>query len=89
MNVTPPTPRYATLAIGNHAGGGLQPDGALENAYHATRIYPDGRVQRGHYLVRKWLANREAFDYDPALGWAYDRWFEWSEWSERNVTDER
>ena len=71
---------HASIAIGNYAGRCLSQGKAdLVVSYHATRTYPDGRVQQGYFVKRKWLADRAAFNYCPTMGWAYEHWFEWSE----------
>jgi len=72
-------PNKTLISIGGNAGGGFQKDGSLQVAYHATRTYRDGRVEKGFFVKKKWLANREAFNYDPTMGWAYEHWFEWSD----------
>ena len=68
---------YASIAIGNNAGGGFQKDGSLQCAYHAMRTYRDGRIEKGYFVKKKWLADRAAFNYDPTMGWAYEHWFQW------------
>lgn len=68
---------YASIAIGNNAGGGFQKDGSLCCAYHATRTYRDGRIEKGYFVKKKWLADRAAFNYCPTMGWAHEHWFEW------------
>ncbi len=37
----------------------------------------DSRGRSGRYHVRIKLRDRAAFDYDPRLGWEYDRFFTW------------
>lgn len=71
----------ATIEV-NHetnAGGGFRGKSELVLAYQAKRIYPDGRVEKGYLVKRKWLCDRVAFNYDPTMGWAYEFWFEWPE----------
>ena len=76
----PTTCRTATITISNDcAGGGFQKDGSLKIAYHATRTFGDGRIEKGYFVKRKWLADRAAFNYCPTMGWAYEHWFEWPE----------
>ena len=72
----------AKIAIGNNAGHAFRKRADLQIAYHATRIYSDGRIENGYFFKRKWLADRAAYDYDPRMGWAYEHWFEWLKVSE-------
>ena len=67
----------AKFAIGGNAWWRFGKDGSLAVAYHVTRTYSDGRIERGYLFKRKWLADRAAFDYDPTMGWAKEHWFEW------------
>ena len=61
------------IRIGPTAGHCLKPSD-LTVTYHCTC-----GDRKGYYHCRKWLADRAAFNYDPRLGWAYDRWFTWIE----------
>ena len=67
----------AAIVIGNTAGHYFAGQADLRVAYHATRTHSDGRVDRGLFVKRKWMADRSAFAYDPSLGWAKEHWFEW------------
>lgn len=62
----------AEIKIGPVAGSHFRGPADLVVAKHVT---VGGR--KGYFVTRKWLADRKAFEYDPRLGWAYDRWFEW------------
>lgn len=62
------------IVMGNVAGHHFYGEGDLAIVRHCKR----GK-QSGYYHVRKWLADRSAFNYDPSLGWAYERWFQWDE----------
>lgn len=62
------------IIIGPPAGHHFWGQADLEVVFHCRR----GAVE-GFYHVRRWLVNRAAFAYDPRLGWAVDRWFEWRE----------
>lgn len=75
----PVAKRAARITIGRNAGGGFQRDRSLQVAYHATRTYADGTTERGVFVERKWLADRDAFDREPTTGWAYEHWFEWAD----------
>lgn len=63
------------ITIGNVAGQSFC-DGGLIVARHATRT-GNGTVERGFFVTRKWLADRDAFNVDPSTGWAKEFWFEW------------
>lgn len=65
------------IVIGGNAGGGFQKDGSLTIAKHATRTNSDGSVDKGYLISKKWLADRDAFNYCPTMGWAKEFWFEW------------
>ncbi len=56
------------MVIGDSAGHHFNGTADLTVSYHVTRTLPDGKVEQGYFLKRKWLAS---------LGWAYDHWFEW------------
>lgn len=65
------------IKIGNVAGsrflGSRAEDGFMvtRHATHGERI--------GFFHVCKRLVNRAAFNYDPRMGWEYDRWFTWKD----------
>lgn len=64
--------------IGAQAGWGFAPgdnSADLTVYYHCT-VRRNRTKLTGFYVVRKWLENRAAYDYDHRLGWCYDRWFE-------------
>lgn len=67
------------IVLGTSAGHHFNGQADLTTAIHCRR-----GASRGYYFVRKWLADRAAFNYDPRLGWAYDRWFEWFDGREQN-----
>lgn len=67
------TPRPQTrIRIGSVCWHRFDGQGILHVAYHCRRD-----LEFGFYHVRKSLRDRSAFDYDPIMGWEYDRWFEW------------
>ena len=69
-----------TIRIGNVAGWTFRGQADLEVAHHCT----DGH-RNGFYVIRKRLVDREAFAYDPHLGWELDKFFEWPLTSARPV----
>lgn len=69
---------YAAIVIGKQCCGHFRGQADLVVGYHCERRWPDGRVETGVFMKRKWLADRKAFEYDPHLGWAKEHWFEWA-----------
>lgn len=67
------TDAHPRIVLGAVAGHKLRP-ADITVARHCT-----SGERKGLYFVRKWLANREAFNCDPRLGWAWDRWFVWED----------
>ena len=50
----------------------------LRVSFHCERIDSAGNIlERGYFVGRKWLENRNAFNYCPTMGWAKEHWFEW------------
>ena len=69
---------YATIVVGTQCCGHFRGKADLVVGYHCERRWPDGRVEIGVLMKRKWLADRKAFEYDPCLGWAKEHWVEWA-----------
>lgn len=62
------------IIIGSVVGQHFHGNADLEVVHYCLR-----GSDRGYYHVRKRLVDREAFNYDPRLGWEVDRWFEWDD----------
>jgi hypothetical protein len=60
------------ITIGASAGHHFNGQADLTVVRHCSR-----GSEHGLMFTRKWLADRAAYNYDPRLGWAVDRWFEW------------
>lgn len=67
------------ITIGSPAGHHFHGQADLELVNHVTRTLPDGKQERGYLHRRKRLRDRQAFEYDPRLGWECDVWFEWDD----------
>lgn len=64
----------AQIVLGSIAGHHFHGRADLQVARHCLQ-----GAHHGLFMVRKRLRNRAAFDYDPAMGWEIDRWFEWDD----------
>lgn len=62
------------ITIGAVAGHHFNGQADMTLARHATC-----GSRSGFFLTRTWLADRAAYNYDPTMGWAHDRWFEWQD----------
>lgn len=69
----------ARIIIGEVSGSGFNGTADLTVAKHATRVDNRGNViDRGYFIGRKRLVDREAFNRNPCDGWELDHWFEWT-----------
>lgn len=60
------------IEVGSVAGHHFHGQADLQVAYHVSC-----GARKGYLMKRRRLVNRQAFMYDPSMGWETDIWFDW------------
>lgn len=67
------------IKLGQVSGHHFYGQADLVVARHVEQIVNGCVIRKGHFCTRKRLVDHAAFNYDPAMGWEIDRWFEWDD----------